>query len=702
MNRNELECFDIHSKFQRKYFIKDRVNHAIWEFPIELPEPPEPHLIANFGLPKEKRKFPYYTEEYVNNYSLIYDDIVDNNEISKDRELDYMKFITEEWRRRREGFWFYNGDNLEYITGHNYMFLQYWKIPVTQNRRKKALKPKFKDVHRDLFHCIEQAKNDRKCAGIIYTSLRRIGKTVVAIADGYFDTTGNTDSVFAIQSKSEGDAKNVFSKVVYSWQKLPSFFRPRDTGDTRVVKKMSFTSANIRNTKKQSKEISDALDSEIIYVNAKEEALDGLYCSYIINDEAGKCKGVDVNERWNINKECLVDGDDYIGFGFIMTTVEDMEKYDSDKYLTLWERSDPKKRMRNGQTDSGLYQLFFPAYYGFEGKERDDDGQEVASFVDEWGYTDIPKSLAYFKQMYEDKAGDLSYRRKYPIDISDSFSITTNQNTFDQKKIRQQSQHNKTIDIVVRGTFYWEGGIKDTHVVFKPEEEGKWLVAWMPPEDDRNKYTTERGQRSPTRDFCKTGCDPFSHRATYQKGSEGAATTILNAHYLYPRMKKAIVCHYLARPQHPHEFAEDMILQSVFYSSHILIESNKFGVIDYFHKRGYDGYCLGNPLLPAAQYFKDLTAGRRGIATTFGDIREALIGMTQAYILDYVGQINEEEYGFCPFNEILKDWRHFEPDNWTPYDSFVSTALSIAALRRPKFEPMTEFSGQANWYKAWN
>lgn len=698
MNKLEAECISIYNSFKQSYKIQNRVPTAIWDFEITLPSPPPIKEITNYGLPKEKRKFPYYTPEYKTNFSSIYDRMMSNDNVSYKEEFELLQFLQEEWRRRKDGFWFFNGDNLEYITGRNYMFLQYWIIPSTVNGRKKAYNPKFKDVHRDLFHCLAYAKNDPKCAGIIYTSMRRIGKTVVAIADGYFDTTENSDSIFAIQSKTEKDASKVFKKVVYSWQKLPSYLRPKDTGDTRVMKSLSFTSANKRNTKSTVKDFDEVLNSEIFYTHSKEEALDGDYCSYIINDESGKCKGVDVNERWNINKECLVDGSKFIGFGFVMTTVEDMEKYDSDKYLKLWQRSNPKERLRNGQTDSGLYQLFFPAYYGFEGDDEE-DGMNV-SFVDEWGYTDIERSLAYFKQMYEDKKGDMSYRRKYPIKIDDSFSVTTISNTFNQRKIKEQLYYNTTVEQTTRGNFYWKDGTRDGVVEFAPDPKGRWEIAWMPPEDDRSKFEVIEGQRHPTRDFCKTGCDPFSHRATYEKGSQGAATTVLNSHYSNDRLRKAFVCHYLARPEHPHQFGEDMILQCVFYSSHLLAESNKFGVIDYFNKRGYDGFCLFNPLLPAAEYFKELRKGRRGYATTHTDPRDALMDVVQAYIEDHIGD-KEGVMGFCPFDSILKDWKNFEPNNWTPYDSFVSSALALIALRRPKYEPSSEHINISDWFKIW-
>ena len=683
VSKHQQECFEAYENFVQEYDIKQEVEHAVWDFTFKRPEKPPIKTIANFGLERSKRKFPYYSKDFIRDME------------QKEGTEEYIKFVAEEWRRRYEGYWFFNGDNLEYITGHHYCMLQYFLITVEINGRNVRTNPRFRDSHRDLFYALETTRNDKNSFGIVYYSFRRTGKTIVALAEGYFDTTENKESVFAIQSKTEDDGRKVFKKLVDSWQKIPSWFKPVDTGETTVTKRLFF--GEKKKKQEGEKEYREVLNSEIFYINAKEEALDGTYCSFIFDDEVGKVgKGLDVNERWNINRECLVSGSKIVGKSIQTSTIEDMEKYGSDKALILWNRSNPNKRLPNNRTDSGLYRLFMPAYYGYDGEHPDTE----EPFIDEFGYSNIKLAKSYIESMYKSLTGDdlLSFRRKYPITIDDCFALTSSDNTFDQKKIYEQEQFNKTTDgkLVTRGTFYWKDGIKDTEVLFKPSENGKWLVAWMPPAEDRCRFEIKNGQRRPTRDFCKTGCDPFSHRETVDKGSRGASATILQKHYSEPDLKMAFVCLYLARPKHPHEFAEDMIMQSVFYSSPFLSESNKFGVLDYFHKRGYDGFCLYNPLDP--NYMKEWAKGKRGVPTTGSDIREALISMTQAYIMDYIGKNEEtEEHGFCPFDEILEDWRKFEPDNWTPYDAFVATALALMATKKPLNKITTTYAKVTDW-----
>lgn len=691
----EEECYKAWQEYSCEYILTEKVPDAIWDFPIIRPEPPkDPSKIAGWGKPKKDRKFPYYADDLMAKMSegFFADDSTKEND-------KYLSFIDDEYERRYNGFFFFNGDNLEWITDRHYMFLQYWKMPVTVGRRKKSARPKFKDAQKDVYYTFWFTREDKTSAGVLFTSCRRFGKTAIVCSDGYWDTTENSESRFAIQSKTDIDARKVFNKIVKSWRKLPDFWKPIDKGESTVSTSLAFTEPKKKDTKSRRKEYSEVLDSEIFFTNRSEEALDSDYASYIFHDEAGKLpKHVDCNERWNISRECLIDNGKIIGFGVVTTTVEDMEKYGSEKYLELHDRSNPNKRNPDGKTDSYLYRLFIPCYYGFEGDE-----EVEASFVDEWGYTNTVEAKKFFKKMYEAKSGDMSYRRKYPITIEDAFSVRDDHNNYNQRKIYEQLTYNARLEPIAQpvvGNFMWEGGIKDTNVVFKPNPDGKWEVSWMPPEEDRNKKEMYGGHWKPNRTFCKTGADPFAHRATTEGGSMGAAYTILESHHKYPQMKRAWVCKYLARTNHPHEQAEDMIMQNVFYSSEFLCEKNVYGVLDYFHKRGYDGYCMFNPLDPDS--VKKRIKGHRGMPMTGSDAGEALSNLTQAHIEDYIGFHEETKtHGFCPFHELLTDWQKFNPNKRTEFDSAMAAGMALIALQKPKYTVETSYK-PSDWLPKYN
>ena len=51
-------------------------------------------------------------------------------ETPKEFREKFRPFIEEEFRRRREGFWFYNQGKPTFITGRHYMLLQWTKIDI--------------------------------------------------------------------------------------------------------------------------------------------------------------------------------------------------------------------------------------------------------------------------------------------------------------------------------------------------------------------------------------------------------------------------------------------------------------------------------------------------------------------------------------------------------------------------------------------
>ena len=161
------ECKIAYDSFDRNRNFSKTVKNCVWDIDIELPEPPADYRkIINYGNEKAKRKFPYYTRDFVKEI-----DLLPNTDPKK------KKFLDEEWRRRREGLWFYNGDNLEWVTGHHYMTLQYWLIPI-EDLDGALGNPKFFDMGRDRFYAIWWAKNHPDHTGLCYIGGRRSGKAL--------------------------------------------------------------------------------------------------------------------------------------------------------------------------------------------------------------------------------------------------------------------------------------------------------------------------------------------------------------------------------------------------------------------------------------------------------------------------------------------------------------------------------------------
>ena len=107
---------------------------------------------------------------------------------------EWYDYIDEEFRRREEGYWFYNRGLATYITGSHYMFLQWSKIDVGA--------ADYRESNRLFYIFWEACKADQRCYGMCYLKNRRSGFSFMASADTVNQATISSDSRFGILSKS--------------------------------------------------------------------------------------------------------------------------------------------------------------------------------------------------------------------------------------------------------------------------------------------------------------------------------------------------------------------------------------------------------------------------------------------------------------------------------------------------------------------
>jgi hypothetical protein len=667
---------------------------------IELPKPPQKKDIANYNLPQKDQKF--YPPD-----SSIIDEI--NSELRREvpePTKEQIDFVKEEWRRRREGYWFFNNGNVEYITGLHYMYLAYWKIPVKKEvtlpdgrsvKRKSVDLPNFVDSDRDYFYFWGECYADPLCVGMIHVTNRRDGKTFRSTVTAYELISRTKDVFAAIQSKTSSDAKKVFLKLVRSWQKMPEFFKPADVGDSFPQTELMFDEPKKRDTKSHTKEYREVLRSKVYHINSKEEALDGEDLIFCIQDEIGKTKpkDADVAERIAIVRECVSDGADVTGKILCTTTVEEMEKKGGKECKRVWDESDPSKRDAVGQTSSGLYRYFKPANYGFRGDDPDEDGN-IVSFVDEYGYSDKDRARKYIMKVREGKSGAslVAYIRKYPLNEQEAFYMDAGTEVFPSQNIYTQLNYNEGLvpGTIRRGNLIWVGEDK-REVKFMLDPDGRWVIAWELPEDQRCAYTMGKNGMIPMHHkITGAGTDPFDHRTTVDNKKSNAASYVFKGFDLMNRhLSNRFVCEYIARPDVPEMFYDDMVKQSVYYSNKMLIENNKPGLINYMRVNGFKNYI-------ATTYQSDYTKTNtrtvvEGIALSGPAAREALVNGLLEYVYHHVGVIHEDAQekmgftpvtpnlaGYCYFDHLLTDWLNFDINKWTDYDATVASGLALLSV----------------------
>ena len=673
----------------------------IGDLDIALPAQPPEKEIAGYGKPNDMQ---------------LWERVPMPKELSRIKSMDewsemprefrqkFSSYIEEEFRRRREGFWFFNQGVPTYITGRHYMMLQWTRMDIGY--------PSFLSFQKDIFVHLSACEADPRCIGQLYTKCRRSGYTNICSAVLLDEATQVKDKLLGIQSKTGKDAQeNIFmKKVVQMFRHYPFFFKPIQDGTTNPRMELAFREPSKRITKNnKTTQKGEALNTVINWKNTTNNAYDGEKLHLLYLDEAGKWeKPTDIRDAWRIQRTCLIVGRKVVGKAMVGSTVNPMDK-GGKEYKDLWRDSDPEERNANGRTRSGLYRLFIPAFESLEG------------FFDKFGnpvVNDPPKTIegldgediifgakTYLKNERESLRNDPSelneVTRQFPFTTDEAFRDSIDGSLFNIGKIYEQIQYNDDLfpNPVVRGNFVWKDGVQDTKVVFKPDAKGRFKIAWLPPDNLRNLKKEERGKRiAPNAELGVGGVDSYDLDATVDgRGSKGALHLYNKFHMEHP--SNMFVVEYASRPPLAKIFYEDCLMAAVFYGYPLLIENNKYGIARYFESRGYDGYLMSRPSHLRAANSK-INVKTKGIPSNSQDVIQAHAHSIESYIHDHVGMHRDTgEYGKMYFNQTLEDWIGFKINDRTKFDLTISSGLALLAAQKSKPKKKTASFDEKKFFR---
>ena len=649
--------------------------------PICLPKQPRKKDIAGYDLPTHLQAWA--RTEMPSELARI-KSMDEWYEMPKEFRQRFSPFIEEEFRRRREGYWFYNNGEPTYVTGRHYMMLQWSKIDIGY--------PSFLDFQRKLFVHQAACEADPRCLGQLYTKCRRSGYTNMSACVLVDEATQVKDKLLGIQSKTGKDAQeNVFmKKVVAIFKSYPFFFKPIQDGTTNPRMELAFREPSKRITKNNKTSIKgDALNTIINWKNTTNNAYDGEKLHILYLDEAGKWeKPTDIREAWRIQRTCLIVGRRVIGKALVGSTVNPMDK-GGQEYKELWKDSDPQERNKNGRTTSGLYKIFIPAYEALEGffdkygkPIIETPEQELETLDGETVDIGARQFLKNERDALKHDAREMNeIVRQFPFTTDEAFRDSVEGSLFNIGKIYEQIDHNENMypDPVVRGNFTWKGGIRDTEVVFVPSSEGRWFVSWMPPLELRNQKVTERGKAiAPNKLIGCGGVDSYDIDATTDgRGSKGACHIYNKFNMRAPA--NMFVAEYCSRPPMAKIFYEDVLMAAFFFGYPLLVENNKYGIVRYFESRGYDGYLLDRPQHLTTS--GSVATKTKGIPSNSQDVIHTHAQAIEDYIHNHVGINEKGEVGRMYFNRTLEDWIGYRIDNRTKFDLTISAGLALLAAQ---------------------
>ncbi len=608
-------------------------------------------------------------------------------------------YIDEEFNRREAGYWFYNKDVPTYITGTHYMYLQWSKIDVGH--------PDYREANRLFFIFWEACKADVRSYGMCYLKNRRSGFSFMASGETVNMATISSDARFGILSKTGSDAKKMFTdKVVPISVNYPFFFKPIQDGMDRPKTELAYRVPASKLTRKsiqsQEKQIElEGLDTTIDWKNTGDNSYDGEKLKLLVHDESGKWERPDnILNNWRVTKTTLRLGARIIGKCMMGSTSNALDK-GGDNFKKLYNDSDVTKRNSNGQTKSGLYSLFIPMEWNYEGF-IDEHGQPVFNnprkkVVDPWGDEIEQGVIDYWENEVEGLRNDQDalneYYRQFPRTEEHAFRDETKNSIFNLAKIYEQVDYNEDLrnsNIITQGNFQWVNGIKDTDVIFMPTPQGRFKVSWIPGAHLQNKYITKNGIKYPANEHIGAfGCDSYDISGTTDgKGSKGALHG-LTKFTMEDAPPSSFFLEYIARPQTAEIFFEDVLMACVFYGMPILAENNKPRLLYHFKRRGYRGYSMNRP----DRLWNKLSVTEKeigGVPNSSMDMKQAHAAAIEMYINDHVGLISEGEYGTMYFNDTLNDWSKFDINNRTKFDAAISSGLAIMACHKDLYRPVAK------------
>ena len=621
--------------------------------------------------------------------------VFDWEEYPLDFKEKWYDYIDEEFTRREEGFWFISKGVTTYITGTYYMYLQWSKIDVGQ--------PDFRESNRLFYIFWEACKSDTRSYGMCYLKNRRSGFSFMSSAEAVNLATISTDSRFGILSKSGADAKKMFTdKVVPISVNYPFFFKPIQDGMDRPKTELAYRVPASKFTRRKleaNEKIQEitGLDTTIDWKNTGDNAYDGEKLKLLVHDESGKWERPNnIQNNWRVTKTTLRLGSRVIGKCMMGSTSNSLDK-GGDNFKKLYNDSDVTQRNANGQTRSGLYSLFIPMEWNYEGY-IDSYGLPVFNtpkkeVTDPHGTKITQGVIEYWENEVEGLKSDQDslneFYRQFPRTTKHAFRDESKQSLFNLTKIYQQIDFNEDLKNsinVTRGSFQWENAEKDTKVIFIPNNDGRFLVTWVPPANLQNKRYIKNGTNYPGNEHCGAfGCDPYDISGTVDgRGSKGSlhGLTKFSMEDVPPNH---FFLEYIARPQTAEIFFEDVLMACVFYGMPILAENNKPRLLYHFKRRGYRGYSINRP----DRKYNKLSVTEKelgGIPNSSEDIKQAHAAAIETYINEFVG-LKETGYGDVYFQRTLEDWAKFNINNRTKHDASISSGLALMACNKHRYTP---------------
>jgi len=625
-----------------------------------------------------------------------------------DNAEPYAEYILDQFKKRREGVWFYNNGEPTWLSPRHWFQLQWGKM------MDDGIYPSYRDAQRKLFYHKEACYVDDMCMGQIFLKSRQTGYTYGMMSDSINMVTSRKNITTGLTSMTDDDARKAFGKMVYTFQELPFFFQPIVKGRADSPNQLVFakpSDASKESKKKKELTTDGYINSSTDFQATKEKAYDGQHMKLYIGDESAKWDRADYIEHLNTLLPTTFRGGRVVGKVFLGSTMGKLDK-GGEQFKVLYLNSKVTDRQESGYTATKLYSYFMPAHTNYENCiDKYGKCWEITppkGTMNIFGKEIKKGSIQAIKEQYADakQQGEVALNaayRAFPMTENHAMRDEAESCVFNLGKLTDQDDYNDGLadyKKYTRGNFEWENDVRFSRVVFYPDPRGRFKVAWMPSAMDntlglQNNVINNRGYFSPMNDFGCIGVDCYgSYTKGKNKQSRGAAHLYIRSNNKGAPQHKFIF-EYLDKPATQDVFNEDILKSAWFYGMPILAENNRRDFVRYTYLANCRGFNMNRVDKNINQLSgDDLVLG--GQPMTGQDILTSHENAIRTFIQRRVGVANEDEsikfrpegeMGDMPFDDTIRDWMKFDPSNRTAFDATISSGLAIMGTEKEKYVP---------------
>jgi len=634
---------------------------------------------------------------------------------------DTVLFRTEykrEVKRRNEGVWFRNGDELTYITGHHYFMLQYCKIygyPKTWGR--------YFEFQRDIFYLIDLAEKDPERLGVYFTKAKKIGITACLACMFLNIATTKEENILGIMSKKTDDA--VATNMMYlfhSWDGLPMVFKPTAM-EARKAGRIEFgvggyRGKNIKGIIKQNRDSENSLNSKVFCAATKPAGFD-----------APVMKAAWIDEPTKVLKDSNADFDAI--FTATAAALKFQNTINGKMYLTNYVSEE------NDECVNANRRIYFDSKLkSIESGERRTKSELIChhisalysyiEFIDDYGHCneirankEIEKALNSVKKdgkallgktrqlaRTEDEAWTIGSEKSVfnPINISNSMTNL-------QREISESPYQLYEVGYLVWDNPLWETGLRNKRqlkefcpVKFIPLNTDDIMNGKIPklklfkrlkPEFTNIPLTLGRDKWSnlnaPKKFKMFGGIDPvnYAKESELENPSKVASYTMNihsdedNAMYPFDLRTKILVSEYIERPESPAEWYDDIVKEVIYFGKLVLVEGNASYMGTRMIEDGLQNYMMvreseNGTICQCKPYWKvgvDYNLIRISASATNNELLNSII----MFITDYISVIEGESNYLAKIKsmKLLDQMLVFNDKDTKKYDAVMAFGYTL-------------------------